>query len=409
MLDSPGMNWWSLFIAWLLGNGLLLLAYRRALFRLWREPVLRHPVLIVESDDWGAGPLSQAEALRRLAAVLDKHRDGSGRSPVLTLALILAVPDGPAIRASGRYHRRALDAPPFADILAALREGAASGVFALQLHGLEHYWPEALLSRAETGIRDWLRSDAPPASETLPAPLQSRWVNASSLPSRPHDDAAIRAAAADEVRMYTAILGVPPKVVVPPTFVWTRAVEKAWAEQGIDYVVTPGWRYTCRNAQGLPDCQEGPIANGARGQGVGYLVRYEYFEPRRGRDAAHALRALDKAVSQGRPCLLENHRDNFMNDVQAREHSVAELDKLCRDALVRHAHLRFLSTLELGRILGGRDPEWIETGFWRRLPAVVERLRASGRFWKLATLTGLAWLLSSTVHRLVPSTNGKNR
>ena len=46
---------------WLLVNGLLLAIYRREIGRLWREPVFRHPVLLVESDDWGPGPVEDAE------------------------------------------------------------------------------------------------------------------------------------------------------------------------------------------------------------------------------------------------------------------------------------------------------------------------------------------------------------
>ena len=57
----------------------------------------------------------------------------------MSLALVLAVPDGLAIAADGRYHRVCLDHPYFASIMSALREGQARGVFALQLHGMEHF------------------------------------------------------------------------------------------------------------------------------------------------------------------------------------------------------------------------------------------------------------------------------
>lgn len=63
----------------------VLLAFAVPLAARWREPVLRQPVLIVESDDWGAGPLAQADALRRLAASLQRVRDRSGRPAVMTL------------------------------------------------------------------------------------------------------------------------------------------------------------------------------------------------------------------------------------------------------------------------------------------------------------------------------------
>jgi hypothetical protein len=379
-------------LAWVLVNALIVAVYRRELWCLWREPVFRHPVLILESDDWGAGPLGQAAALNEIAQVLARHRDGTGRAPVLNLALVLAVPDGPAIEAEGRYHRVALDDPRFAPVLQALREGAARGVFALQLHGMEHFWPPTLMSCGDAAVAAWLSRPVPATTERLPSHLQSRWVDAGTLPSSPHAAAPVHGAVEEEVRAFARIFGVPPRVVVPPTFVWTREVERAWAAQGLECIVTPGWRYTRRDADGLPGGDEGPIANGDRCGPVTYLARSDYFEPARGRDAAHALRCLGDARAQGRPCLLENHRDNFIDGSQQARASLAELDKLYRDALASHRDLRFVSSLELCRLLRDRDPRWLVGGVRERLPFLWARLRRSGRLWKLMRITGLAAL-----------------
>jgi hypothetical protein len=35
----------------------VLLAFAAPLAARWREPVFKYPVLMIESDDWGAGPL----------------------------------------------------------------------------------------------------------------------------------------------------------------------------------------------------------------------------------------------------------------------------------------------------------------------------------------------------------------
>ena len=93
----------------------VLLAFAAPLVARWREPVLKRPVLVIESDDWGAGPLAQAEALTSLAALLQRVRDGSGRPAVMTLGVVLEVPDGARIAGSKmtEYHalplgRRAL-------------------------------------------------------------------------------------------------------------------------------------------------------------------------------------------------------------------------------------------------------------------------------------------------------------
>jgi hypothetical protein len=386
-----------LALVWLAANAAILVACWRDLARTWREPVFIRPVLVVDSDDWGAGPLPQAAALREIAGVLARHHDAAGRPPVLNLALVLAVPDGPAVAASGEYRRVCLDDDRFADVLAALRDGARQGVFALQLHGLEHYWPATLIASGDAAVQRWLRQPVPATTEQLPSPLQSRWVDSGRLPSSPHPAPEVDAAVAEEVEAYERIVGVPPKVVVPPTFVWTRDVERAWAARGVECIVTPGRRAACRDAAGRPGCYEGPIANGDRAPGLTYVVRNDYFEPVRGRDTAHAVRALDRCVREGRPCVLENHRDNFVGDSRTCRASLIELDTLCREALQRYRDLRFLSTHELCRILRDRDPRWITSSSADRLPAWRARLATTGRPWTLLRLSGAAALLSLLV------------
>jgi hypothetical protein len=381
-------------LAWLALVVGVLLWYRRGLLALWREPVLRYPVLIVESDDWGAGPVqAQATALDRLVDVLARYKDGTGRHPVMTLAIVLAVPDGPAIRATGRYQRITLEHPLFAPVRAALDRGRRAGVFALQLHGLEHYWPAALMASPDATVRAWLEADPPATTERLPAHLQSRWTDASVLPSRPLSAEEIGQAVREEVELYARVFGERPRVVVPPTFVWTRQVERAWIQDGIGCLVTPGWRYTCRDGQGRASGDEGPIANGDSDEGLFYLARYDYFEPLRGRGTAHALAALQRAAQEGRPCLLENHRDNFIGGEENCRQSLEDVDALYRQALARHDGLRFLSTAELGTMLSDPCGDWLETRPDHHADKILARLKNTGRPWKLIRLIGLAWLL----------------
>jgi hypothetical protein len=121
-------------VIWLaVSSALLAFAFRRALSAAWREPVLRAPVLILESDDWGYGPQVQAEQLDRLADLLADFRDTLGRHPVATLGVVLAGPDTERIRADGcrTYHRVTLADPRLASVREAMLRGAARGVFAL--------------------------------------------------------------------------------------------------------------------------------------------------------------------------------------------------------------------------------------------------------------------------------------
>lgn len=370
----------------------VLLAFARPLFARWREPVLRFPVLIIESDDWGAGPLAQAEAMHRISALLQRMRDHQGRPAVMTLGVVLEVPDGARIAASGctEYHALSLSLPCFDTVRAAMQSGIQAGVFAPQLHGQCHYWPSAVLAAAQgdAAVRSWLTASEPAATEYLPSPLQSRWVDAAVLPSRAHSAAAIDQAAAAEAAGYQAIFGSAPQVAVATTFVWNDRVEAAWAQAGVDVVITPGRRATCRNAVGQPGCVDATMLTGERSlAGQTYLVRDVYFEPALGHGPQRLLDGLRARTWQGRACLIETHRSNFL---EAPDASLAVLEAGLAAALAACPDLRFMTSLELARAIRTQDPAWIETRLARRLVAWRARLDDIPRFRRIARLSGLA-------------------
>ncbi len=376
----------------------VLLAFARPLVARWREPVLRHPVLAVESDDWGAGPLVQAEALLEIAAVLQRVRDRSGRPALMTLGVVLEVPDGPRIAAAdcAEYHPLSLADARFDAVRAAMQDGIAAGVFTPHLHGQCHYWPPALLAaaRGDARVSDWLTAAGPAATEALPSPLQSRWVDASRLPSQALPDAVIRQAVAAECATYRSIFGVAPQVAVATTFVWSAAVEAAWAQAGVEAVITPGRRATCRTVSGEPGCFDAAMLAGeCSPAGLTWLVRDVYFEPARGHAPARLADGLVARTRQGRACLVETHRFNF---IEAREASLAALETGLRAALAACPELRFASPLELACALRRRDPAWVETRLRLRLAAWRARLDEIPRFRRVARLTGLALPLALT-------------
>ena len=370
----------------------VLLAFAGPLAARWREPVLRQPVLIIESDDWGAGPLAQADVLTRLSALLQRVRDRGGRPAVMTLGVVLEVPDGVRIAASGctEYHAVPLVDDRFDGVRAAMQEGIRAGVFAPQLHGLCHYWPPAVLAAAQSdhGVHDWLTSPEPGATEGLPSPLQSRWVDASSLPSRTLEPAAIQQAVAEEAAAYRAVFGGPPQVAVATTFVWNDAVEVAWAQAGVEAVITPGRRATCRNAAGQPGCVDGTMLTGERSlAGQVYLVRDVYFEPELGHVPQRLVDGLLARSRQGRACMAETHRFNFL---QAREASLATLESALKAVLAACPAVRFITPLELAHAVQSRDPAWVEPRLLPRLAAWRARLDEIPRFRRMAQLSGLA-------------------
>ena len=385
---------------WLaVSSALLALAYRRALLAAWREPVLRAPVLILESDDWGYGPLLQAERLERIADLLAGFRDALGRHPVTTLGIVLAGPDTDRIRADAcrTYYRTTLADSRLAPLREAMLKGVQRGVFALQLHGMEHYWPACLMRSASTTvqIRRWLTSAEFPSTEELPAPLQSRWIDATELPSRPLPADQVTTAAAEEMCAFEALFGVGPEVVVPPTFVWTDEVESAWAHAGARVVVTPGCRNESRDAEGRVVAGKRTYFNAATGpQDVSYVVRDCYLEPSLGKTHSQTLAALQSKTRAGRPTLVEIHRLNFIGDERAMVYALDEITCLLEAARRAFPALRFMSTLELARNCRDRS-ELIDRRTGTRVHFLIRRLAGVSRLRKLAWATGAAipaWL-----------------
>lgn len=383
------------FGAFLLANALLCWRYRAYLRALWREPVLRVPVLLFESDDWGAGPPEQADCLRRLRELLAAHRDTQGRHPVMTLGITLAAPDI-SEKADGalEYGRRFLDHPQQAPILEVMRRGIQDGVFAAQLHGMEHFMPEVLceVARHDAAVKEWLlRGDR--YSEQLPDALQSRWIDARSLPSSEHPHEFVDAAVATEVAEFARIFGVAPAVVVPPTFICSQRVEAAWARQGVRVLVSCGTRFTGRDAQGRPVSDGSRQRNGDISNGLLCVVRDAYFEPVKGHRGAEVPAVLACYASCGRPLLLETHRSNFTALNPAAEQAYIELDQVIRLALARFPSLRFLSTAELGEAIAARNPALLDPSTRGRLYAWARRAGQPSPFERLARLTGMALLL----------------
>lgn len=373
----------------LIGIGLLWGVFgwvlRRDLGAAWAEPCLRAPVLVFEGDDWGFGPPEQADALRDIAAVLRRHADIEGRPPVMTLGVVLSGPDPerPDDPEAGLRLDHALLRP----VLESMTAGVRDRVFALQLHGMQHYHPAVLDSacREDPALAAW-RCQPLPATEDLPSPLQSRWTDASVLPSRPLDAADIRQRAAAEVAEFVRVFGHPPAVAVPPTFVWNDQVEAAWVAAGVRVIVTPGERYEARGGDGLPVDTGRLYRNGERcPSGLTALVRNDYYEPVRGHRAPHGLEALARKWRQRRPLLLETHRSNFVGRHARHADSLQALDELLARASRDFPDIRFLSVEALAAAYadgGGL----IDRRLSVRLRALIARVLLPGRRRKVALL-----------------------
>lgn len=374
----------------------ILSVYGKSLRRLWHEPVLRVPVLVIESDDWGAGDLAQAAALRKLRETLTSVRDSRGEAAVMTLGLVLAVADRLFMAREGgaTYRHMSLTDERFETLVAAVQEGVTAKVFAPQLHGMEHYWPPALMRAAKKDPRvaQWLADETLP-TESLPDALQSRWIDASVLPSHALTEHEITQAVDEEARVYRKLFGRSPRVAVPTTFIWTKEVENALACNGVEFLVTPGRRCVGRGASGELIGEPDFLLNGERGEGgITYLVRDIYYEPQRGHRPEQLASRVQHQVDLGRPSLVETHRYNFLSET---DDAFDSLQEALRAVLRAQPQLRFMSTEALATALASRDPSIVETRLQRRVSAWVARAYTLPRFLKLARLSGLSLIFAA--------------
>lgn len=127
--------------------------------------------------------------------------------------------------------------------------------------------------------------------------------------------------------------------------------------------------------------------------GQTYLVRDVYFEPALGHTPQRLVDGLLARTRQGRACLVETHRFNFLLALDA---SLGALEAGLRAALVACSDLRFITPIELAHAIQRRDPAWIETRLMPRFVVWRARLDEIPRFRRVAQLSGLvlplAWL-----------------
>ena len=383
---------------------LVFLGFRGKLRDAWCEPILRRPALVIESDDWGPAGNAHALALQEIAECLRAYSDREGRHPVMTLGIILATVDVEALVASAddTYHRVTLEHESVQPVREAMLDGVAGGVFALQLHGLEHYRVASLLAAAGTlpTVQEWLRSKPFPDTEALPSHLQSRWTDASTLPSRGLDTEEIERGVKDEMALFESVFGERARVYVPTTFVWPRQLEAELAREGVEVMITPGFRCGRRAADGSPEATDEHYLNGdCRYVGMRYLVRDIYFEPAMGHTAWQTIGKIRTNATLGRPSLLETHRNNFTRDKQQCAASLNQLHQLLADAC-RIPEMAFVSSLDLAHSYAGSGPIGIETRFGPRISIALRRLMTARRFYKLAWLTGLAFAIYPAMYIL---------
>ena len=352
-----------------------------------------HPVVVIESDDWGMvrmaskpaqerlrdkgypvdqcpynrfdGPES-VEDLTALSETLSAYSGADGSPAVMTVNIIMANPDFERIRESGFscYHyvtlEQGLKDSGREDVLDAYRAAIEQGVLWPQLHGREHIavsrWMTALRENMP-GFRDAF--DEGMSSVPTDPTMSSHRDCLDWLGSAPGDQGFDHLAGSirDAQHLFEACWGRPSESFMAPCYTWHPQLESVCAEVGIQYgqgsrvqrVPPPGQTGAIKRRRHFTGQKN---AHGQR-----YLVRNVDLEPSAHGDAeqclAKALEQTEAALRHRTPAIVSSHRLNYIGSLEPdnRDRGLDVLNRYLAAVIARWPDVVFMSSNALGRRL----------------------------------------------------------
>jgi hypothetical protein len=331
----------------------------------------QEPILVFESDDWGMERKPAANVIHKFAEpgewadeqtesiedlgclyeTLTKYHDAHGRPACFTANFIMANPDFNQIEKDSFQHY--YDVTLDTSLSDAMHKQYLAGIhqkcFSPQYHGRKHFWADTWLKDLRDNVRgardlfderchgglsllqgegwryhseyiDW-KSGNTPAPETI--------YNSMKI----------------DLDIFEKLFGFRSLSVIPPHYIFTPDVEKAWQRLGIRYVQGAGYRLI-RKADGSKQTKSHYLGE-VSPQDLIYLIRPVKFDPRPSRPKHHwqsALQQIENAFEGGVPAIVDTHRINFTG--KFREEGIRQLDALLQ-ACQKYKPL-FLNSVELG-------------------------------------------------------------
>lgn len=341
------------------------------------------PILVFESDDWGmerkpashviqkfAEPGEWAdeqtesiEDLRSLYETLIKYRDAHGRPACFTANFIMANPDFDRIEEDSfqQYYDLTLDT----SLPEAMRKQYLAGIdqkcFSPQYHGRKHFWADSWLK----DLRENVRGSRELFDERCHGGLSllqgegwryhSEYVDWKS--GNTPTEEMIYDSMKQDLDIFEKLFGFRSLSVIPPHYIFTPDVEKAWRRLGIRYIQGAGYRLL-RKTNGSKQTKSHYLGEKSP-QDLIYSIRTVKFDPRPSRPKHHwqsALEQIETAFKRGVPAIIDTHRINYTG--KFREEGMRQLDALLQ-ASQKYKPL-FLNSVELGDAVS-RSGEYTDT------------------------------------------------
>ena len=354
---------------------------RGRLLNYWKSWRTDRPILVIESDDWGAehipGPdavrtaeiekisfsgshssfdgLETADDVDRLCDVLSAHRNADGDSAVLTANFVMANPDFEAVKQSGYsvFKARTIDKgfnheADGTRLWKSYRNGIESGLLVPQFHGLLHFCPDEWLERLRQGDAGTLKAfDLQMVGEDL----TSSGIGIQSMAPIYYTSAeSIQHFVKEGVKIFKQIFNMNSLTTIAPCYAWkSPETEQALLPEGI--LAMQGKEYQC-----LPNGSTRLHYLGQLGPGgILYMVRSCKLEPlAAGTSVDKCFTQVRNAFARNIPAVLCSHRFNYTSrvDTKVRDKGLAVLDGVLKRVTQVYPNVEFLSSDKLAlRIL----------------------------------------------------------
>lgn len=353
----------------------------------WRSS---HPLLIIESDDWGSirmrshkayGELKQlghqvdqnfyhqldgletGEDVSLLARTLQEHNDIGGQKACMTLNYLSANPDFERIEKSkfSVYYRKTIsetykEYDGNADTISTVKLGEVNRLFDIQFHGTEHLqvprWMKGLNNQAKL-VREAFEQKvfSPAVADTMGYPME--FMDALDYDSVDEVHSQIESLQRG-LDIFKQTWGKLPVSFIAPCYRWSKPVESFLATQDIKYIQGQRAQLHPKNEPGYRQRKIYRYTGHTNKYGQIYTVRNVIFEP--------SVHGPEKALTMAKdqiafafklkvPAIVSSHRINYTSRLNKtnRDQSLKALRELLTWVSVNYPKVEFLSSSELGK------------------------------------------------------------
>lgn len=355
----------------------------------WRT---RRKIVVIESDDWGAARIQDAQVYSELAArnpllkkdlisrydaletnedlealfdVLRSVKDRNGRPAVLTADTIMANPDYERIAATGYQEYfyepfvRTLQRYPRSNrVTELIRQGREEGLYHPQFHGREHVNIRQWLSALQAGNPDLLDAFR---YGVFGIPFRGENKKRRNIVSAlDFEDPAVipflHSILADGMQLFEQQFGFRSASFIATTYVWHPEMESALLKGGVRYLQGIPYQYI-PNPGGAWYKKKFHYTGQRNRLGQTYLVRNVFFEPslvEKQHDwVGDCMKRISMAFAWGKPAIICTHRVNFIGSLveRNRTNNLPVFSQLLQAMLKSWPDIEFMSSDQLGDLI----------------------------------------------------------